>query len=151
MKNFLELLATDPKIDIEIRLSVIKENGAPHCVVKVNDSVLYHGHQDHDLVLSSQVSVTDTIEIVVTMDGKQYSGTKETAIILQSISVDGFAIVPNWTHLARYDNDQGHDQPTSYLGFNGTWRFAIDQPFHVWKHHVTGQGWLLEPITTARD
>lgn len=29
------------------------------------------------------------------------------------------------------------------------WRIRHDEPFYRWRHRVTGQGWLLEPITVS--
>ena len=43
------------------------------------------------------------------------------------VEIDGFEILPKYQHLC-YENT-----------------LHIDQPFYVWLHHVTGQGWLLDP------
>lgn len=29
---------------------------------------------------------------------------------------------------------------------DGTWNMCLDEPFYHWRHRVTGQGWLLEPV-----
>ena len=65
--------------------------------------------------------------------------------MIDSLAIDGFDIVPGYVHLASYENEVNYTEPTTYLGFNGTWTWAIDQPFYIWKHHATGQGWLLQP------
>jgi hypothetical protein len=44
-----------------------------------------------------------------------------------NVHIDGFEVLPKYQYLC-YEN---------YL--------HIDQPFYVWLHHVTGQGWLLDP------
>ena len=31
--------------------------------------------------------------------------------------------------------------------WNGpTWTMKLQEPFYPWRHRVTGQGWLLEPV-----
>jgi hypothetical protein len=93
------------------------------------------------------VDVLDHIDISIGMRDKIYSAEKETAILIDSIKIDGFEIVPSWTQLAEYINERNFTGPTSYLGFNGTWRLSIQEPFYQWKHRITGQGWLLHPTT----
>lgn len=29
---------------------------------------------------------------------------------------------------------------------DGMWRISLHEPFYRWRHRVTGQGWLLEPV-----
>jgi hypothetical protein len=92
-----------------------------------------------------KVELTNSIEIEISMMGKEYSQAQETAVIIESVNIDGFEIVPDWTHLAVYNSERGVQGPTSYLGINGSWQLTIDRPFYQWRHRVTGQGWLLEP------
>ena len=148
MKTFSDLLAIDPKIDLCIELEPISHNGCPEFWISVNDDVIRQGTLTHSITEHCQFNLLDRIKLEIGMKQKNYSAEKETAIIIRSINIDGFEIVPDWTHLAVYHNDHNNGSPTSYLGFNGTWRLDIPEPFYRWRHRVTGQGWLLEPSTT---
>jgi hypothetical protein len=92
------------------------------------------------------VPLLDPIKIEIGMSNKKYNQNLETAVIIDSVCIDGFEITPNYTHLANYQNERNIDNPTSYLGFNGVWKLTIPEPFYRWQHRVTGQGWLLEPV-----
>ena len=146
MTNFSELLDTNPQIKIKICLSAITDNGCPCCKLTVNGSTRYDGMLTGPVALEFLVGLMDPIGIEIMMSGKNYSAEKETAIVLDAIAIDSFEIVPEWTHLAKYENERGIDSPTSYLGFNGVWRVDINEPFYRWRHRVTSQGWLLEPV-----
>ncbi len=149
MKTFSDLLATDHYITVRVTLKSIKHNGAPGATVRVNNMITEFIQLTETSVVTEYIDdLSDPIDIEISMCDKIYDEHKETAVIIDSISIDGFEIVPNWTHLAEYNSERGPQGPTSYLGFNGSWRLHIDQPFYQWRHRVTGQGWLLEPIET---
>jgi hypothetical protein len=148
MKTFSDLLDIDPKIDLFVNLEPVSYNGYPQFWISVNDKIIEQGTLTHSLTKHCEINLLDTIKLEIGMKQKNYSAEKETAVIIRSINIDGFEIVPNWTHLAIYQNDHDNGSPTSYLGFNGTWRLDIPEPFYRWRHRVTGQGWLLEPSTT---
>ena len=147
MKTFSDLLDIDPKIDLSVALEPLSHNGYPDFWITVNDQIIAQGTLIHSITEHCQINLLDPIRLEIGMKQKRYSADKETAIIIRSIDIDGFEIVPNWTHLATYQNDHDNRSPTSYLGFNGTWRLDIPEPFYRWRHRVTGQGWLLEPST----
>lgn len=146
MKNFLDLLATDTDIEIRIRLRAISDNGNPRCCVTVNKDTLCDSWIAGPVDLVSRVALTENILIRIEMSGKNYSAERETAVIIESLTIDGFDIIPGFAHLAHYENERGIADPTSYLGFNGSWTLDILEPFYRWRHRVTGQGWLLDPI-----
>ena len=147
MKNFLEMLDINPELDIIIKLRAVTENGYPSVLVEVNDRSVLHdsllGTVEHKFAMP----LLEPIQIKISMSNKEYHKHKETAVILESVRIDDFEIIPNWTHLTRYDNERGIDRPVSYLGYNGSWVLNITEPFYQWHHHVTGQGWLLEPTS----
>jgi len=145
MKNFSDLLDTDSRINVKVCLFAITNNGYPCCKVIINNLTQYDGPIAGSMTLECAVELIDPIKIEIMMSDKNYSAEKETAILIDSVNIDGFEIVPNWTHLAHYDNEKFINEPTSYLGFNGTWLLAINEPFYRWQHRITGQGWLLEP------
>jgi hypothetical protein len=147
MKNFSDLLDTEHQITVTIKLDVITDNGYPGAQVRLNNDVIEYLELKNSVKHEFVVDLTDSIDLEIAMIDKQYSQHKETAVVIESISIDGFEIVPGWTHLAEYDSERGPQGPTSYLGINGTWRLKIDRPFYQWRHCVTGQGWLLEPIS----
>jgi hypothetical protein len=147
MKNFSDLPDTDPTVTVVIKLSVIADNGFPGALVRVNQDVIEYLYLKESVEHVFEVPLNDTVEIEIAMIDKLYSQDRETAIVIDSVLIDGFEIVPGWTHLATYDSERGPQGPTSYLGINGSWKLTIDRPFYQWRHQVTGQGWLLEPIS----
>jgi hypothetical protein len=151
MNNFLDLLDTDPYIEIDICVSPCCDNGAPICQIQVNQTMLFDAHLTDIQQLTYRSNLLDPIKIQISMQGKIYSADRETGITLDQVSIDGFDIVPKWTHLAEYQNDHLVTDPVGYLGYNGTWTLDITEPFYRWRHRVTGQGWLLEPTTRFLD
>ena len=147
MKTFSDLLDINPKIDLSVAIEPLSHNGYPDFWITVNDQIIAQGTLIHSITEHCQINLLDPIRLEIGMKQKRYSADKETAIIIRSIDIDGFEIVPNWTHLATYQNDHDNRSPTSYLGFNGTRRLDITEQFYRWRQRVTGQGWLLEPST----
>lgn len=149
MKNFSDLLVTDSSIAVILRLQPIVTNDEPSCKVCINDTVLYDNNLSDHVELKLALNLHENISIAISIQNKKYSSEKETAIIIQDLLIDDFNVVPGWTHLAAYINDHHYNEPTSYLGFNGTWRLDIGGPFYAWRHRVTGQGWLLTPYISS--
>ncbi len=146
MKNFSELLDTDVKITVSVSVAPITDNGDPRAWIRINDRTLYHNRLAFPILAQIDVDLLDPIEIEIGMSDKIYDQNLETAVVIDSVCIDGFEIIPNFTHLAQYQNERNIDQPTSYLGFNGSWKLTIPEPFYRWQHRVSGQGWLLEPV-----
>jgi hypothetical protein len=149
MNNFSELLATDTDIEVAICVAPCCDNGAPICQIQINDNVLYDDLLISTQRLTYQANLLDPIKIQISMNGKIYSADQETGIKLDRVAIDGFDIVPKWTHLAQYQNDHSMTDPVGYLGYNGNWILDIKEPFYRWRHRVTGQGWLLEPTVIS--
>jgi hypothetical protein len=146
MKTFSDLLDIDPKIDLCVIFEPVSLNGHPVLCLSINNEIVVRDVLEKPITYRCQLNLLDPIQLIIGMEHKVYCADKETAIIIKSVNIDGFEIVPDWTHLAIYQNDHDNGSPTSYLGFNGTWRLDIPEPFYRWRHRVTGQGWLLEPI-----
>ena len=146
MNHFSDLLAIRSSLPISITVSSIADNGVPDCEVVVNGRILHQGKLYHVARSVIDVDLAEPIDITIAMSGKQYSSEKETAVLIKSINIDGFEIVPNYTHHAEYINEKNQSGPTSYLGYNGVWKLAIQEPFYRWRHRATGQGWLLDPL-----
>jgi hypothetical protein len=147
MNNFLDLLDTDQHIDLTVKLRAICDNGAPGVSLRVNNDVIEYLQLTTAVEHQFKLPLQDTVEIEVIMLNKIYSEHKETAVIIESVRIDNFEIVPQWTHLAQYQSERGPQGPTSYIGINGSWKLSVDRPFYQWRHQVTGQGWLLEPVS----
>lgn len=145
MKTFLELLDTDPQIDIQINIDPVYHSDAPYTTVAVNDSILFDAILTEKVNLQCSIPLLNPIKITIGLKNKQYNLDRETAVVIEQITIDQFQIVPNYTQLATYVNDHQNSNTTSYLGFNGIWSLTIPEPFYRWKHQITGQGWLLQP------
>jgi hypothetical protein len=142
MKNFSDLLATDPQLDLELAAEPV---GIPDVEIWVNQNLIYQGQVLEPITVSTKLPLLAGFSVMVKLKNKVYTSESETAIVLTRFSVDGFDLVPQFTHLARYNNDHDFKDPTSYIGFNGEWKFEIDRPFYQWRHVNTGQGWLFQP------
>jgi hypothetical protein len=151
MNQFSDLLDIKFTILIEIVLDPIVQNGPPHVKVACNGTLLHDNELLDQHRYTATVDLMDRIEISVAMSNKRYSLERETAVVIKSLMIDGFELVPDWTHLAGYRNERNNTDPTSYLGFNGVWTLTISEPFYRWRHRVTGQGWLLEPTSISLD
>lgn len=145
MKNFSDLLAIDRRLSLNITLDSITDNGAPRVGVFVNELCLLNSWLNESITLDYSVNLLDPINIKITMNNKEYSAERETAIIVKNIQVDNITLIPKFEYLAEYINDHNFNNPTNYLGFNGTWILDINQPFYRWLHEKTAQGWLLTP------
>lgn len=142
MKNFSDLLATDLHLDFVL---IAEPVGRPDVEIWVNQQLIYQGQLSEPVTVSEQLPLLSGLLISVNLKNKVYSSESETAVTLTKLSVDGFDIIPNFTHLAQYTNDHDFTEPTSYVGFNGEWRLEVTKPFYQWQHEITSQGWLFQP------
>lgn len=145
MHNFLETLDTNQSLPIKVVVSSITGNGIPEVSVIVNQQTLFSGPLEDTVTLTTNVSLLDSIELSVTMQGKKYSANQETAVTVDSFTVDNVELIPTHQLHVDYQNDQGQNVKSHYLGFNGIWSFCIDEPFYNWLHRATWQGWILQP------
>lgn len=141
MKTYSDLQDIDQSIDIKINLHPV---GRPNVQTKINQSSTDFIGLTRPMVIDYRVGLLDNIDIVIELYDKEYDIDNETAVIIDNISVDNINIIPRFDYLAKYINDHNNNNPTSYLGFNGTWRLNIGRPFYHWLHEHTGQGWLLK-------
>jgi hypothetical protein len=119
--------------------------GVPDVEIRINQQLIYQGQLSEPVTVSKQLPLLPGFLISVNLKNKVYSSEFETAVTLTKLSVDGFDIIPNFTHLAQYVNDHDFTEPTSYVGFNGEWRLEVTKPFYQWQHEITSQGWLFHP------
>ena len=116
MKNFLELLATNLAVDIDLAVAPWVPGNVE---VVVNGQCIYHGIMQHNTDFHYAVPVLEPIEITVFHSG---------------------ATVPSLCF------DEWESSPIHGQDAMGVWRFTTaGLPFYQWRHHATAQGWLLEP------
>jgi hypothetical protein len=132
MKNYLDLQDTNLCLDIELELV-----GHPEFTVCVDT------FESTKVVQQYYLDLLKPFSIIIKLDNKIYTTEYETAVIIKRLSVDDISIIPEYTHLAEYDNDHGFTDPTSYIGFNGKWILTFDCPFYQWLHQAQNQGWLI--------
>ena len=144
MKKFSDLLAIDLHLDFVL---IAEPVGIPDVEIWVNQQLMHQGQLLKSFIVSTRLPLLSEISVVVKLKNKVYSLESETAVVLTKLSIDGFDLVPNFTHLAQYTNDHDFTEPTSYIGFNGEWKFEVTKPFYQWQHEITGQGWLFRPCS----
>jgi hypothetical protein len=130
MKTYLDLPVTKLKLDIELELV-----GDPKFSLQVGPY--------NDYCQTYYLDLLTPFSVIIELHNKVYTTEYETAIIIKRLSVDNVSIIPKYTHLAKYDNDHGFKDPTSYVGFNGKWALTFDRPFYQWLHQAQNQGWLI--------
>jgi hypothetical protein len=142
MKNFSDLLATDLHLDLEL---IVEPVGRPDVEIWVNQQLIHQAQLSGPITVAKQLPLLPGFSLSVKLKNKVYSSESETAVMLTKLAIDGFDVIPNFTHLAQYANDHDFTEPTSYLGFNGEWRLEVTKPFYQWQHEITSQGWLFQP------
>jgi hypothetical protein len=148
MKNYLDLVAiNDPGVEIELVVDCIINNGIPDLKISINNREFYNKKINQKITIITKIPLLEQLKIQIKLDNKRYSEVKETAVIIESFSIDGHQMVGNYDAMVNYTNDQNVNYQGFYLGFNGTWRFEIEEPFYQWLHRTTGQGWLLKPAS----
>lgn len=145
MNSFSDLLAIDATIQVKIELIPRMDKDAPWCVLRINGDTLWNNRLANPWSCTVPLPLLDPLCLEISLREKVYQQHTETGIMIDKISIDGFDIIPRWTGKASYINDHDHVSPTSYLGFNGTWKLEIEEPFYRWRHRVLGYGWLLDP------
>ena len=56
------------------------------------------------------------------------------AIEIESITVNGYEIMPRYLHLA--------NPPTHWIENIFSWEFVIPSPFYTWYQEISGGGWV---------
>ena len=142
MNNFSDLLATDLHLDLVL---IAEPVGYPDVEIWIDQQLIHQGQSSEFITVSKQLPLLSGFSIMVKLKNKVYTSESETALVLNNLSIDGFDIIPQFTHLAKYTNDHAFTEPTSYIGFNGEWRLEVTKPFYQWQHEITSQGWLFQP------
>lgn len=139
MNNYLDLPATDTALSVVLELEPV---GKPNVRISINTYII-DNQLTETLTVNYQVKLLEPFSIIIELYDKVYTTEYETAVIIKRLSVDNISVIPEYTHLAVYDNDHDFKDPTSYIGFNGKWALTFDRPFYQWLHQAQNQGWLL--------
>jgi hypothetical protein len=142
MQIFSELLDIDSYITVKLQLEPVH---VPNVRLTINQQLVRNGVLSDSMSITHKQSLLSLLCIEIELLDKDYATDSISAIVIPSLKIDHFDLVPSWTHLAHYQNDHNCNDPTNYLGFNGKWRLEIDKPFYQWIHQVQGNGWLFEP------
>lgn len=150
MKNFLELLATEPpRIKLRLHLVPVIDGQYPQCRVIINQTTKFQNVLREEVWLEHDIALLESLDVNIMLHDKVYEINQECAVVIQALEIDSHKMLPGYAHHAVYINDHNYSEPTTYLGFNGSWQWALNQPFYRWWHHAQGRGWLLEPNATA--
>jgi hypothetical protein len=142
MNNFSDLLAIDSVLNVKLQLTPVHQ---PWAKVMINQQCVWDDQLIKPLAVACQLPLLEPLNVSIELHSKDYAVDNLSAILIEQLTIDNFELIPNWTQLADYVNDHCYQDPTNYLGFNGTWRLSISEPFYQWQHRVGGQGWLLKP------
>jgi len=145
MNQFLDLLDTNYTLPIKIVFDSVVFNGVPHIMLCVNNKILFNNDVMNETVISHNIALLDPLNISIIMSNKQYHISKETAVVIKTIEIDGFNLIPEYNHYFNYDNDHNINSSSNYLGYNGIWYLQTTVPFYNWKHIILGNGWLIQP------
>jgi len=130
-------------INISIKVKPCENAESPDAVIIVNDKVLFDNNLNSIQNIDHNIELLSNLSISIELKNKNYKESPISGIIIESLKIEDFDIIPNWTHLANYNNDHNNQNPTNHLGYNGVWSLNINEPFYRWVHKITGQGWLL--------
>lgn len=145
MKNFSEALDTSTDLEVVVVLKVIKENGEPFFKVETINGIVYQGKLTGDRIMRFYIPGNNKFYVAFSLGDKIYSEKKETAVILESMTIAGRNVLPKFIDDMVYTNDQKKQLCTNYMGYNGTLKFDKTENFHAWYHGKSGQGMLISP------
>jgi hypothetical protein len=129
---------------LKIEVTPVAEPSAPCCQIIIADKISFDGILKSKVVITEELKIDQTIKLQIKLFQKEYKENQETAIIINTLEIDSISMIPNYIGQVEYDNDHNYSDPTTYLGFNGTWTLDITPNFYMWLHRVDGKGWLLD-------
>lgn len=86
--------------------------------VTVGNNIIFQGTIIDNIKLAFDIPLLDNVSIKVS----------HTNVYLESLQFDGWEARPEYG-----------------CEINKVFVFETEQPFYLWLHNATGQGWLLEP------
>lgn len=146
IKTFSEILDIDTHLSVCVRLRPICGNGVPGAKICLDGDVWFDGELSEPITICGHINLTGGFAISVEMKDKVYDQHRETAVIIESIAVQDIELIPDYTRFATYTNDLDQSTvATHYLGWNGIWCIASNDPFLIWLHRAQNRGDLLVP------
>jgi hypothetical protein len=116
MSKFFDLQATDFSIKITMTIEPLSAGSVQ---IWLNQQCIHDSDTNQILEVSTNSPLLKPIEIIVKHQGSYVSSLK----------------LDDWEARPQHGEEQ-----------LGAWKFNTGgMAFYVWKHHATGQGWLLEP------
>lgn len=117
MKNFLDLTDIDTADRLEVKVELALHND-PEYVFSLN------GIAVDNIITTLYFDLLDNLKFECTVS--------TGAVEIVDIQVNNQTILPLYLNRAV--------PPTSWIA--GAWKFEINEPFYVWLHQITGQGWI---------
>lgn len=122
MQNFFEALVIKPELAVSV---TVKFHGY------IMGHVEFNGQRCVEGVNHFQIGLLDTISLVSNIT-KYVEGS--SAIEITDFTVNGYNVIPLYQHHSSSGN--------AYHDWVGIWQMEISDPFYVWYHTVSGQGWI---------
>lgn len=113
MKNFSEVTV----IDTAQKLAVLVE-------------IVEHDNPTYQFTVNDQLA--NTILYLDLLEPLTFKCHVENGAVEVKITINGHEVMPIYQHLA--------NPATSWV--TADWMFQIPQPFYIWYHTITGQGWF---------
>jgi len=122
MKNFLELTAIKPTLDLKLHFIIHGQ---------VEAQVMVNGHQCNTGMNSFCIDLLDPIII----ESNIFKiASQNSAVEIIEAKVNNYTFLPLYKHLSS-NKDCWHN-------YIGKWQYKIEKPFYVWFHETSGQGWI---------
>ena len=93
MKNYSDLLATDPRLNFFLKLEPV---GTPEISVLIGHSIFGGGKIFKPFDIQTSIDLMTPFCIQIELKNKIYDINRETAVIVRSIKIDGIDIVPRF-------------------------------------------------------
>jgi hypothetical protein len=122
MQTFLDVLDINPTLDVSI---TVKVHGYIVGYVEFNGQRCSEGSNHFQIALLDSLSLVSNIT-------KYVEGT--SAVEITELTVNGYNVIPKYQHHSSSGN--------AYHDWIGVWQMEISNPFYVWYHTVSGQGWI---------
>ena len=147
MKKFYELLDTRFPLRATVVLKPITEM-PPMINLKINGRQVYEGHPKTETKIEHEIFNNENVRIELMISDKKYTDNRDSAVLLDSLVIDGVEMSTHASLNAVYQTDQAwgvYKGVTTHFGWNGTWIFDPGKPFYHVKHEIKNYGWLLSP------
>lgn len=122
MNSFSDILDINTNDQLQVQLIIV-----PHGNIQYRMQL--NGHEILDTTSTHKLDLFSAIHLKCTI-----FDANAGALEIRLLSVNGIEVLPKYQHLST--------PPTAWLDRNGTWEFAMLQPFYPWYHEISGQGWL---------